>query len=188
MLDFLRRISGISTPFGGFQWDNEPREREIIYEMLQALGNRRLIRVYHGGFEYVAVLRSCEMIREVITDALKKTRPKSGARIPLEEMRGAIHIFQTLVEERYPRERFTYDRDDREASPHEEVLTTLYALRDYFGERLSWLSTTYDIALPQNMSYQYNLAAGKVSGSDQIPVTEETAAPDASDDARQNSR
>ena len=76
---------------------------------------------YHGGFEYKAVLRSCEIIREDITHALKKLRPESGARIPLEEMRGAIHIFQTLVEERYPPERFSYDRDEVEARPDDEV-------------------------------------------------------------------
>jgi hypothetical protein len=169
MLDFLRRISGISTPLGGLEWDNEPSEREIVYEMLQALGNRRLIRVHHGGFEYKAVLRSCEIIREDITNALKKLRPESGARICLEEMRGAIHIFQTLVEERYPPERFSYDRDGVEARPDDEVLATLYALKDFFGERLSLLGFTYGIALPQDLSYQYKLAEGKIRESRQIP-------------------
>jgi hypothetical protein len=180
MLDFLRRISGISTPLGGFEWDNEPSEREIVYEMLQALGNRRLIHVYHGGFEYKAALRSCEIIREDITHALKKLRPESRARIPLEEMRGAVHIFQTVVEERYPPERFSYERDKVEARPDDEVLTTLHALRDFFGERLSLLGSTYGIALPQNLSHQYNLAEGKVRESRQISGTAEPgAAPDA---------
>lgn len=158
ILGFLRKIKAVSTPFGGFEWDNEPKEREIIYEMLQSLGNRRLIRHYHGGFEYKAVIRSCEIIREDITNSLKKLRPQSGARVCLEEMRGAIHVFQTLVEERYPSERFSYNGEDVEAKSDEEVLATLYALRDFFGERLSHLGTVYSIPLSQELSHQYKLS------------------------------
>lgn len=158
IIDFFRRISGISTPVGGLQWDNEPSEREVIYEMLQSLGNRRLIRHYHGGFEYKAVIRSCEIIREDITAALKKLRPDSEVRTRLEEMRASIHIFQTLVEERYPPERFSYEKGHHEASLNDDVSTALYALREYFGARLDQLGSTYDITLPNELLNQYELS------------------------------
>jgi hypothetical protein len=41
--------------------------------------------------------------------------------------------------------------------------------RAFFGERLSLLGSTYGIALPQNLSYQYKLAEGKVRESRQFP-------------------
>jgi hypothetical protein len=126
--------------------------------MLQSIGNRRLVRHYHGGFEYKAVIRSCEIIREDITTALKKIRPDSGVRTRLEEMRGAIHIFQTLVEERYPPERFPYGNENFEASPDDDVLTTLNALREFFGARLDQLGSTYGITLPSELSSQYELS------------------------------
>lgn len=184
ILDFLRRISGISTPLGGLQWDNEPSEREFIYEMLQSLGNRRLVRHYHGGFEYKAVLRSCEIIREDITSALKRLRPESAARIRLEEMRAAIHIFQTLVEERYPPERFSYDREGVEAPPDDAVLTALCALRDFFGARLSQLSSAYGIPLAQELSYQYELAEVNLIKNRQLPSAAEQGAPADADEPR----
>lgn len=177
IIDFLRRISGISTPVGGLQWNNEPSEREIIYEMLQSLGNRRLIRHYHGGFEYKAVIRSCEIIREYITTALKKIRPDSGVRTRLEEMRGAIHIFQTLVEERYPHERFSYEKENLEASTDDDVFTALYALREFFGARLDQLGSTYGITLPNELSHQYELSKVVENGNQHLLIDAEQGTP-----------
>jgi hypothetical protein len=178
ILDFLKRISGISTPVGGLQWDNRPDERDIIYEMLQSLGDRRLIRHYHGGFEYKAVVRSCEIIRQDITNALKKMRPESKVRSSLEEMRLVFHLFQTLVEERYPNERFSYEGEG-EASPCEDVLEALYALRRFVGARLSQLSSAYGIPLSQEMSYQYELAKMDSENTGQtLKNPEQSAEPD----------
>jgi len=50
--EFVSKLSGISTPIGGITWTPTKNERQIVYELFQKLRDRRLIRHYHGGFEY----------------------------------------------------------------------------------------------------------------------------------------
>lgn len=73
--DFVRKISGLSTPIGGITWTPVPNERQIVYKLLQQLGDRRLIRHYHGGFEYRAVINSLKIMRGNVTSALSDLKP-----------------------------------------------------------------------------------------------------------------
>jgi hypothetical protein len=144
--NFTRRVSGISTPVGGISWTPSADERQIVYKLLQRLGDRRLIRHYHGGFEYPAVVRSLEIMRTNVTDALTALSPESHARPLLEDIRTALHAFQDLLQEEYPQDKYRYD-SGAEASPTSEVLEALQEMRSIVGQKVERLGQIHEIPL-----------------------------------------
>lgn len=157
LASFIKKVSGISTPLGGIEWVPDADERKIIYALIQNLGNRRLIRHYHGGFEHKSVIESCNIIRSNLTDALAGLSPESAVRETLEDMRTVFHLFQTLIEEEYPPERFAYRQADPEAEITDDILLALDGVRDFVGSRLSELSKAFEIPLSSDIAYDYNL-------------------------------
>lgn len=147
LTSLLRQITGVSTPIGGVNWNPRPDERQIVYELIQRLNDRRLIRHYHGGFEYIAVIRSCETMRSHLTETLIKLSPDSKVRPRLEAIRTALHLFQTLVEEKFPPE---FESQSREPGAY-DILTALYVVRDFIAEHLIQISRAYQIPLGDNI-------------------------------------
>jgi uncharacterized protein DUF6650 len=144
--EFMTKISGIDTPFGGVSWTPPANERQVIYRLMQQMGDRRLIRHCHGGLEYAAVVRSVETMRANITVALGELEPESRSRNCLETMRFALHLFQDFVESEYPRSRFVYE-GSREAPLTENVLTALYRMRSVVWKQLEILAQSHDVVI-----------------------------------------
>jgi hypothetical protein len=158
--NFIRRLSGISSPVGGISWTPTADERQIVYKLLQRLGNRRLIRHHHGGFEYPAVVRSLEIMRSNVTDALAELSPESGARPLLEDIRTALHAFQDLLQEEYPQDRYRYDLGT-EASPTSEVLEALQEMRSIVGRQVGRLSQIHEIPLSDTLVHNFAISLNK---------------------------
>jgi hypothetical protein len=151
LTQFFDRISGVSTPFVGISWIPPIDERQTIYRLLQRMGDRRLIRHYHGGFEYSSVVSSLNTMRSNLTEALAELSPESKVRPLLEDMRTTLHAFQDLVEAEYPRDKFDYEAERAEAGATEEVLEALNAVRHAAGDRILQLSEVYNIPLSKNL-------------------------------------
>jgi|SRR5271156_6247489 len=151
LAQFFDRISGVSTPFVGISWIPPADERQIIYKLLQRMGDRRLIRHSHGGFEYSSVVSSLNTMRSNLTEALAELSPESKVRPLLEDMRTTLHAFQDLVEAEYPRDRFDYEAERAEAGETAEVLKALNVVRRAAGDRILQLSETYKISLSKNL-------------------------------------
>jgi hypothetical protein len=134
-------------PPDGLSWEVGNHDKVIIYTLLQRLANRRLIRHWHGGFHYVASIRSCEAIRQYITTALCDLPSDAGARIVLEILRQSVQCFQTLLEQTYPKERFPYENIDAEAGISSHIVNALANLRDAFSLVVGQLARAYKIDL-----------------------------------------
>jgi len=78
--EFLSKLTGLSTPLGGISWKPASDEREVVYRLLQRLGNRRLVHHSHGSFGFPGAIRSLELMREDMTTALGELGPASPLR------------------------------------------------------------------------------------------------------------
>ena|SRR3989442_1382658 len=148
--EFLRRLSGISTPIFGISWTPPSEERQLVNGLLQQLGDRRLIRKYHGGFEYRAVIVSLEKMRSDATQALSQLSPEAACRPTIENLRTALHLFQTLVESERPA-----GRD--EASPTDATLKALGVFQDTVGSQLRSLARAYSIPLYEGLVENFQI-------------------------------
>jgi len=141
--EFLNKLSGISTPIIGVTWTPLGDERQIVYKLFQKLGDRRLIRHYHGGFEYDAVIDSLMIMRKDITSTLSELSPESKCRKILENIRKALHLFQTFIENN----EYVTDSDD--------VLTALYDMKNVVRKNLIKLSKIYNIEIDEYLEYNF---------------------------------
>lgn len=164
MNSFWKKLKGISTPFGGVTWTPDPDERQVTYKLLQKLSNRRLIRVYHGGFEYAAVIHSCETMREDITDALVDVSPQSPLRSVLEDMRTAVHLFQNLVEQKYPSDQYPDRSLSADARVDNEILDALRGLQDFAGLAITRMSKICDLPLGENIKSSFRITQDGIKG------------------------
>ncbi len=89
-------------------------------------------------------------MRSNVTEALAELPPESKARTLLEDIRMALHAFQDLVEEEYPRHRYRYDTEPANAPATEEVLIALEEMRSLMQYHLQQLSLIYGLARTDN--------------------------------------
>jgi|SRR5579862_5889991 len=89
-----RRITGISTPFGGIQWaDPGPSEREHVRRFILFLEDRRVL--YNPAFLEVRgqVEHSIHEIRKECTETLRQLGESAFAAIPIRAIRAASRSF-----------------------------------------------------------------------------------------------
>lgn len=102
--EFIRSLTGITTPVFGVSWSAPPDEREAVYKLIQQLRDHRLITgVGHSGFAFVQVIASLTRARSEVTLGLSSLQSESKGRPCLENIRVALQIFQDLVEVDFPR-------------------------------------------------------------------------------------
>lgn len=155
--EFVSKLSGISTPIGGITWTPTKNERQIVYELFQKLRDRRLIRHYHGGFEYRAAIDSLMTMRKDVTSALSELSPGCKCRKILENIRKALHLFQTFVEDEYPKNKYNYDSERAEAMPTNDVLTALSSMQKIVSKNLIELNKIYNIELNDSLKYNFQI-------------------------------
>ncbi len=89
-----RRITGISTPFGGIQWsDLGPSEREHVRRFILFLEDRRVL--YNPAILEVRsqVDHSVHEIRRECTEALRQLGERAFATVPIRTIREACRRF-----------------------------------------------------------------------------------------------
>lgn len=137
-----RRITGISTPFGGIQWaDPGPSDADIVRRFLLFLEDRRVL--YNPfNLEVVSeVEHSIHKVREECTKTLQALPPRVFAATPIRIIREAGRRFHNDQTESF---RFFDDRwDHREGSPG--FFTALGEFRAAVGQQVALLSAYYDV-------------------------------------------
>lgn len=151
------KVTGFSTPIGGVQWTPPIDERQIIHRFLKQMADRRLIRHWHGGFEYASVVRSCETIRNNVTHTISELSPESPTIAKVETVRDAIHIFQNIIEEEYPKSRYDYKNLHGEATPKTAIFEALAEMRRVVGGSLKVISDGFDLPLPDGIAQEFRL-------------------------------
>ena len=96
--ELLTKLSGITTPIGGITWVPTKNERQIVYKLIQQLGNRRLINHYHETFDILGdddlliVMRNNVLHQRYQNFLFKRKMSK------VENIRKALKLFQTFQE------------------------------------------------------------------------------------------
>jgi hypothetical protein len=146
-----RRITGISTLFGGFSWaDPGPGDNETIRRFLVFLEDRRVL--YNAMNLEVAdqVDRSVHEIREQCTKTLQQLSPNAFGVQPIRGIREAGRRFHDDRNERF---RF-FDDDFRDGWRRENpgFFVALGAYRATVGHQVALLSAHYDIDIEGDLA------------------------------------
>jgi hypothetical protein len=139
-----RKITGISSPFGGVQWaDPGPTDRERVRGFLIELEDRRVL--YNPDWLEVRyqVDSSVDEIRGICTNALKTFAPNDFATVPIRNIRAACRRYLDDA-----------DVEFRHAGhhPYRGDLTpgsflALGAFRATVGQEVARLAAHYDIGV-----------------------------------------
>ena len=144
-----RRVTGISTPFGGIQWaDSGPSDADTVRRFLLFLEDRRVL--YNPfNLEVVSeVEHSIHQIREECTKTLQVLPPEVFAILPIRIIREAGRRFHDDQNEDF---RFFDDRwNHRDGSPG--FFTALGAFRATVGQQVALLAAHYDIDIEGDLA------------------------------------
>jgi hypothetical protein len=135
-----RRITGISSPFGGIEWsDPGPSEGELVRKFVLFLEDRRVL--YNPTYLEVVgqVGHSIHEIRDQCTKTLQALQPKAFAVAPLRTIREAGRRFHDDQNEDY---RFFDRRWHGRGSPG--FFSALGAFRATVGQQVALLAAHYD--------------------------------------------
>ena len=140
--DTARRVTGISSPFGGLQWaDPGPSDGKIIARFVLFLEDRRVLYNATDLEEVSQVERSIHEIREECIKTLQVLPPKVFAVIPVRTIREAGRRFHNDQHEEF---RF-FDRDTHSRGGSPGFFTALGAYRAAVGQQVALLAAHYDI-------------------------------------------
>jgi hypothetical protein len=137
-------------------WKPAPDEQEIVYGVLQRLGNRRLILDRHSSFNFPSAIRSLDLMRQDISVALGVLGPGSPLRNVLEDARADLQHFQTFLEDEFARN----GRIDT-LLPSDEVLEALSGLRESVGAKVAFLCRACDIQPSKGLGWNFRLPPGE---------------------------
>jgi len=95
--DLLRRLNGVSTPFGGVSWVPPADERPVAQAVLAMLDRRVLLRPYEMEDRHHSLVSWS--IRKALTEALGQVSQESRLAMHLRGMRAACRRFmdETVV-------------------------------------------------------------------------------------------
>jgi hypothetical protein len=137
-----RRITGISTPFGGLSWGEAgPDDGATVRQFLVFLEDRRVL---YNAMELEVVREvdhSIHQIREQCTKTLQALSPKAFGGTPIRIIRAAGRRFHDDRNERF--RFFDHGSSWREGSPG--FFVALGAYRATVGQQVALLAAHYDI-------------------------------------------
>lgn len=144
--EVARRVTGISTPFGGVSWtDPGVSDAEIVRKFIVFLEDRRVLFNSNHLEVLGQVSQSVEVIRRECTTTLQQLGPKVFAVGPLRGIREAGRRFHDDCQEEF--QNLDYNR--RHGSNGEESLfgffTALGAFRAVVGQHVALLAAHYNI-------------------------------------------
>jgi hypothetical protein len=137
-----RRITGVSTPFGGIQWaDPGLSDAQIIRQFLLFLEDRRVLYNPYSLEVVSEVEYSIHKVREECTKTLQALPPKVFAVTPVRIIRGAGRRFHDDQIECF--RSFDGPWNHHEGSPG--FFTALGTFRATVGQQVALLAAYYDI-------------------------------------------
>jgi hypothetical protein len=137
-----RRITGISTPFGGLSWsDPGPSEAEVVRKFLLFMEDRRALYIPLDYEVLQHVRASIDQIRAECTKTLQQLGPKAFATPPIRAIRQAARGFQDDQARAF--RFFDHGPQGHEGGP--AFYTALGVLRAIVGQQVALLAAHYDI-------------------------------------------
>ena len=147
----VRRITGISAPFGGITWaDPGPSDAQLVRELIIFLEDRRVLYNAHDLEVVSQVERSIHQIREQCTKTLQALPPKAFAVIPIRSIREASRRFHDDQQEEFRFFHFDGARRSREGTPG--FFVALGGLRAIVGMQVAQLAAHYDIDIEGDLA------------------------------------
>lgn len=140
---YFSKLSGISTPWLGLEWEPPTNERKVITGLMAELIDRRML--YHTGCGVARkdMIDSSEKIRVDVTQAVKLLDWESKARPYLDSIVSACHEFQTFLEANF--------NPDGYGGPEEDFYMAIGELRGSVGFALVELCKMYKIPVEGNL-------------------------------------
>lgn len=144
-----RRVTGISTPFGGLQWaDPGPTEREIVRGFVVFLEDRRVL---YNPFDLEVpsqVDHSVHEVRHQCTETLQRLGENAFAAVPIRAIRAACRRFHDDQSEEF---RFFDQRwHHHDGSPG--FFVALGAFRAVVGQQVALLAAHYDLDIEGDLA------------------------------------
>ena len=136
------RITGVSVPIGGVQWEWTPSEREVLRKLIVVLEGRRALRHAHCYETKDAVTDSILSIHKELTATIQNLSEGSHALPALYTMREACEEFLTFAEMRLRRRGRPFD-----PSAHRQWAEALDQLRIEFVQALHSLVDGYQLEI-----------------------------------------
>ena len=144
-----RRVTGISTPFGGMQWsDPGPSDTETVRQFMLFLEDRRVLFNAMNLEVPEQVDRSINEIRKQCTTTMQSLAAKAFAVLPIRAIRAAGQRFHDDRNEEF---RF-FDRREFGHGASPGFFTALGAYRAAVGYHIAVLAAHYDIAVEGDLA------------------------------------
>ncbi len=144
--NLARRITGISTPFGGVSWDPPEDERRAVRGFVMFLEDRRVLFNPHHLEIEGQVTQSTLSIREKATETLASLADDSHAMTPIKGMRAACRRF---LDEPHP----DYRHLEHGRFGHDSgFFVALGELRATVGLHLATLIMAYDLEIEEELA------------------------------------
>lgn len=157
-----RRITGVSTPFGGLQWaDPGPSDAEVVRHFLVFLEDRRVLYNAMQLEVPFQVESSIHEIREECTHTLQRLGPRAFAVQPIRTIREAGRRFHNDCNEEFRNLNNYWDDSMHKrhiAGPG--FFTALGAYRATVGFQVALLAAHYDIDVEGDLASVIPVATG----------------------------
>jgi hypothetical protein len=148
--DALRRVTGVSTPFGGISWTPPASEREGLRKLIVFLEDRRALFNPYGVEAPQLVEHLVQEIRAELTRVLQSVGEDSRAAESLRTMRAGCQQYLTRASRfgngspwhRLPRLHYGVDEDEGD-----DFILALGELRGLFGACLVQIASTYNLTV-----------------------------------------
>jgi hypothetical protein len=156
----FRRISGVSTPFGGVSLQPATSEGEIASRVISFLGDRRALHQYYtpipenaliGTVDDRRCIDSVREIREHLTARITELPRESPLSKSLQELRAACRDFQTICEAKEVYDRLFPPSFMGEASM--KFRNALATLRFVASRCILEVASNYSIAIEGDLKY-----------------------------------
>lgn len=140
------RVTGLSLPWLGVQWERVPGDKEIAQELIIFLENRRLLFTNGTiGETERHCIESAIQIRSYMTTLISRARVGSDLENSLRAMRAACRRFVASIERNHQR---PYYRKERKAL----LGLALGDLRTLMGIQIAQIARQYDLALEPELA------------------------------------
>lgn len=148
--DYLARVTGVSIPIFGIQWNPPELESKKARRLIAFLEDRRILFNPYSWEMPDECIASCEKIRDFITKELGDLDPDTELGQRLIVLRVACRDFADALRESgvdtHARKHF--------GSPHVRhvIEETLRHLRSVFGQQTFWIMMTYGLTVEPDLA------------------------------------
>lgn len=128
------RLTGLSTPIAGVQWEHNDGDHEVVRRVLNALEDRRVLFAQYAWEVADHCITSAIQIRQILTDEMNTRGISKGLELALKDLRT---VFTSFVD--------AMNNDAANGLNSFGLAGALATLRSLVGERLAALCSDYDI-------------------------------------------